>query len=432
MKLKFAAFTKNRALVIIGSIAAYSAISFAPQIAIAQSTGLAAGVAAVVNDEPITTFDVRQRTRFILITSDVKEPTPELIVQASQQALNSLINERLQIQEARRFKVQMSDAEVDRILTNQARQNGATLDAFFKDLHQAGISIQAYREKTRAEVLWNRIVSGRFSSKVKVSQQQVNDTLRRILSSADKEQYQVSEIFVEVSDASESEQSLAGAKTLVSQIRNGSNFSNMARQWSFAPSAAAGGDLGWVVSGELRPEIAKIIGTIGVGQISDPIAVQGGYMIIGVRAKRDGKPPIATYGLKEISKAVPANSNENVWERATANINSAKNSLRGGCEGVARLASRNNLEVADLGSVVETDLSADYQARLKDVKVGETTDAFRTATGVHSMVVCDRKINGDDIPTREQIEESMIDQEMGTIARGYLRDIRRDAAIINY
>ncbi len=428
--MKFAAFVKDCSKSCIGAIAICAAL--VPQTAISQSTGLAAGVAAVVNDEPITTFDVRQRTRFILITSDVKEPTPEVIVQASQQALNSLINERLQIQEARRFKVQMSDAEVDRILTNQARQNGATLEAFFRDLQQAGISIQSYRDKTRAEVLWQRIVSGRFSSKVKVSRQQVNDALRRILASADKQQYQVSEIFVEVNDASEADQALAGAKTLVNQIRNGSNFAAVARQWSYSPSAAAGGDLGWVVSGELRPEVAKIIDTIGAGQISDPIQVQGGYMIVGVRAKRDGKPPIATYGLKEISKTVPANSAQSVWDRAASSLNSAKAGLRGGCEGVARLATRNGLEVADLGSVVETDLSTEYQARLTDVKIGGTTEVFRTATGVHSMVICSRQVNGDDIPTREQIEDSMMDQEMGTIARGYLRDIRRDAAIVNY
>lgn len=421
-----------RALYCIAILAAsFSIWSFGSQ-ANAQSSGLAAGVAAVVNDEPITTFDVRQRTRFILITSDVQNPTQEVIIQASQQALNSLINERLQIQEARKFKVQMGDAEVDRILANQARQNGATLEAFFKDLNQAGISIQSYRDKTRAEVLWQRIVTGRFSSKVKVSRAQVNDALKRILASADKQQYQISEIFIEVNDASETTQSLAGANTLVSQIRAGAKFASVARQWSFAPSAAAGGDLGWVVTGELRPEVAKVIDTVGVGQISDPIAVQGGFMIVGVRAKRDGKLPIATYVLKEMSRTVPANSPENIWARAVSSVTAARNSLRGGCDGVARAASRNNITATDLGSVVETDLSDQYRAKLKDVRSGSATEVFRTETGVHSMVICERQVSGDDIPTRDEIEESMMDQEMGTIARGYLRDIRRDAAIINY
>ena len=432
MKLKRAKIITHRALSWPLLIALCSSISVMPNYLSAQATGLAAGVAAVVNDEPITTFDVRQRTRFILITSDVQNPTQEVIIQASQQAISSLINERLQIQEARKFKVQMSDAEVDRVLANQARQNGATLEAFFKDLNQAGISIQSYREKTRAEVLWQRIVSGRFSSKVKVSRAQVNDALKRIIASADKQQYQVSEIFVEVNDAAENTQALAGANTLVNQIRAGAKFASVARQWSFAPSAAAGGDLGWVVSGELRPEVARVIDTIGAGQISNPIAVQGGYMIVGVRAKREGKLPIATYVLKEMSKPVPADSPEAVWTRAIASVTSARTALRGGCDGVMRAASRNNVTATDLGSVVETDLSEQYRAKLKDVRSGSATEVFRTETGVHAMVICERQVSGDDIPTRDQIEESMMDQEMGTIARGYLRDIRRDAAIINY
>lgn len=397
--------------------------------AIAQNS-LAEGVAAIVNDQPITSFDLRQRTRFLLITSGVTQPTQEMVQQASQQALNSLINEKLQIQEAAKFHVFMQDAEVDRILANQARQNGGTLAQFFNDLSSSGISIQSYRDKTRAEVLWQRIVSGRYGNRVKISPERVNEALSRILSTANRPQYQLSEIFIEVATQDEEAQALAGASTLVQQIRNGANFSRVAQQFSFAPSAAQGGDLGWVTQGELKPEVAQVIDQIQPGQVSEPIQVQGGIMIVGLRAKRAGQTPITTYSLKEINKAVPANADEATWRRAEAQVNAARSSLKKGCDGVGRAASRNGSTSLDLGQVQSSDLNQAYVSSLNGVLQGQATRPFRDNNAVHVVVVCSVDLTGQDIPTREQITDSMTDQELSLIARRYLRDLRREAAIV--
>jgi peptidyl-prolyl cis-trans isomerase SurA len=162
----------------IGLAAIALSVYGAPQVVLAQQRPLTEGVAAIVNDEPITRLDVRQRTQFLLATSGANQITEELVQRASAAALNALIDERLQIQEAsQKFKVNMSDGEVDRILTNQARQNGATLQAFFADLREIGVSAQSYRDKTRAEVMWQRLVSGRFGSRVRVNRDQVRSTV---------------------------------------------------------------------------------------------------------------------------------------------------------------------------------------------------------------------------------------------------------------
>jgi peptidyl-prolyl cis-trans isomerase SurA len=55
---------------------------------------------------------------------------------------------------------------------------------------------------------------------------------------------------------------------------------------------------------------------------------------------------------------------------------------------------------------------------------------FRSETGVHVLILCDKETTGDDIPTAAQLEDRLYDQELALIARRYLRDIRREAAIV--
>lgn len=421
------AFWRILRLTLVAMIIGAAAISAKEAQAQAGLTG--EGVAAIVNDQPITSFDLRQRTRFLLITSGITQATPEIVQQASQQALSQLINERLQIQEAAKFKVYMPDADVDRILANQARQNGQTLQAFYTELVEAGISVQSYRDKTRAEVLWQRIVSGRYGSRIKISHARIDEFLNRVLATSNRPQYQMSEIFVEVANSTETEEAMAGAATLVQQIRSGASFARIAQQFSFASTAASGGDLGWVIQGELRPEVAAVIDQVPVGQVSDPIPVQGGVMIFAIRAKREGQVPLATYKLKEMSKAVAADANEASWRHAEEQVRAAKTSLRGGCDGVTRAAARNGVSALDLGQVAATELSEVFNSNLQNLKQNQSTNVFRSPQGVHVLVVCDVVLSGPDIPTREQIEDQLTDQELSLIARRYLRDLRREAAV---
>jgi peptidyl-prolyl cis-trans isomerase SurA len=416
---------------IAGMVGIAIAASTSPQIVLAQQRPMTEGVAAIVNDQPITRLDVRQRTQFLLATSGATEVTEALVQRASAAALNALIDERLQLQEAStKFKVSMSDAEVDRILTNQARQNGATLQAFFADLRDIGVSAQSYRDKTRAEVMWQRLVSGRFGSRIRVNRDQVRSALNRILANTNKPQILISEIFLEDETTAAAPQTLEGAKTLVQQLRAGASFPIVAQQFSFAPSASTGGDLGWITAGELRPEVIPVVDQLAAGSISDPIVVRGGVMIVAVREKRAPTPPKSKLKLKEMSVKVASGSAEPIWRRAEQSVRQSRDALRNGCDGVTRAAQRAAVEAVDLGEVEDSDLSEPFKSQALALARTQASPVFRSDTGVHVLVLCDKETTGDDIPTAAQLEDRLYDQELALIARRYLRDIRREAAII--
>ncbi|GIU66008.1 peptidylprolyl isomerase [Candidatus Phycosocius spiralis] len=406
------------------------AIWFQPEASWAQARPLNEGLAAVVNDQPITRLDVRQRVQFLIATSGAQQVTPELIQSATSAALNSLIDERLQMQEAAKFKVEVPDREIDRILANQARQNGSTLDKFFLDLGEIGVSPQSYRDKTRAEVVWQRIVSGRFGSRVRINRDQVKAALDRILANTNKPQYLISEIFLEDETPQSAPQTFEGAKTLVQQLRTGTPFQLIAQQYSFAPSASTGGDMGWITLGELKSEVAHIVEKLPPGTISDPIVVPGGVMIVSVREKREPNPPRSKLKLKEMSRTVPVGADETVWRRAEQAGRLARDSLKNGCEGVNRAAKRGSMEVVDFGEIQDDELSEPFKSQALNLSNGQASEVFRSDKGVHVLVLCERETTGNDIPTLDQLEDRLYEQELSLIARRYLRDIRREAAII--
>ena len=80
--------------------------------------------------------------------------------------------------------------------------------------------------------------------------------------------------------------------------------------------------------------------------------------------------------------------------------------------------------------VQDEDLGEPFRTQALGLSNGQASAVFRSDAGVHVMVLCDRENTGSDIPTLEQLEDRLYDQELALIARRYLRDIRREAAII--
>ena len=147
--------------------------------------GLSESVAAVVNDEIISTFDMAQRMRLLIATSGV-QPTQQNLPQFQREALNGLVDERLQIQELRRVEKEQkitiipTDEEVDEELTAMAKENNADLKQFTASLAAQGIGIDTLREQVRAQSGWQRWVRGRYGSRLRIGDDQVKAEMERI------------------------------------------------------------------------------------------------------------------------------------------------------------------------------------------------------------------------------------------------------------
>jgi peptidyl-prolyl cis-trans isomerase SurA len=393
----------------------------APQFEISE------GVVATVNDQVITSFDLRQRMLMIIAMSQV-QPTEENLPAIQQQALNALIEERLQVQEIAKYPdLIISDAEVDEDIGRMAEDAGTTPANYIAFLEQGGIRAANLREQLRTELGWRALVGGRFNTRSKVSKAAVDQAMRQLTEAASKPQYLIGEIYLEAARVGGQQAAVNGADQLVQQMVAGAPFQAVARQFSAAPSAQRGGDAGWVVQGTVQPALQAALDQLQVGQLSRPIPVDGGVYIIYMRDKRSGAST-SLVSLKQVMIEAPDTASAADVAAATARLQGLRPQLT--CDNMlARSTSEQGLLGSDLGEADVANLAPQFQEVARTAEVGTVSAPIRTPLGVHLLAVCGRRVGGPDAPTFQQVEGRLQNQNLAMLARRYIRDLRSDALI---
>jgi peptidyl-prolyl cis-trans isomerase SurA len=402
-----------------------AAAAMAAALAGAASPALAQyaeGVAAIVNDHVISTFDVRQRATLLLVSSGIQS-TPEMLQRAQAQALRDLVDERLQLQETHdKYDITITPAEIDRRLTDIAQQNNTDIAGLTRSLGSEGVSISTLRGQIEADMAWSRLMNGLYGTRLRISQADITETQQRIAAASTRPQYQISEIFLPAETPQEFDEMEQGAMRLLQEMQRGAPFPLVARQFSQAPSAAAGGDIGWIASTELAPELQPIADRLQPGQVSLPVRTPTGVYIIAMRDRRAGAAAGASTQVSLRQITAPA-ARQSALERVQRRIDSCDNldNAVSGSEGAL---------VDDLGQTTEADLSPVIRERITGVANGHASPVTVETEQASFFVVCGRQTGGGGLPSREEIESRLREQEMTMLAERYLRNLRREATII--
>jgi peptidyl-prolyl cis-trans isomerase SurA len=400
----------------------------APQAApAAPEFRMADGIVATVNDKIITGFDLRQRMLMVIAMTQV-QPTEENLPAIQQQALNALIEERLQAEEIANYETLIiPDTEVEAEIARTAQEAGTTPENYMGFLEQAGIRPTTLREQIRTEIGWRELVGGRFNSRARVSRAQVDQALRQLNESASKPQYLIGEIYLEAARVGGQQAALNGAQQLVQQMVAGAPFQAVARQFSAAPSAVRGGDAGWVVQGTVNPALQAAMDSLEVGQLSNPIPVEGGVYILYMRDKRSGAAT-SLVQMKQVMVELPETASEADVAAAGARLEGLRAQLT--CDNIlTRASSEAGLLGSDLGESDVANLAPQFQQVARSAEVGTISTPVRTPLGVHLLAVCGRRVGGAEVPSYQEVEFRLRNQNLAMLARRYMRDLRADALI---
>ncbi|MCW0181146.1 MAG: peptidylprolyl isomerase [Zavarzinia sp.] len=389
------------------------------------------GIAAVVNDEMVSAFDVEQRVRLLLVTTGVPY-SPEAARAARLTALRSLVDEALELQEARKQGVTITEEQVEQSFQQVLQSNKVTLEQFDQLMKQAGTSATTLKRQLRAELAWNQVVSRRYQGRLSVGAEQIQAAVDRIKANAGRPESLVSELMVAVDNPEQEGPARALAQQLFDQIRGGARFSALARQYSQAPSAANGGDIGWILPGQLSSELDDTLGQMQVNSISPPVRAPGGWYILGIRDRRQTQPPPPEVVLVELKQLfVPANISADAAtiDQLTAQLNDVKSSISGCSVPRNVLDSLPDATFGDVGRLNIKDLPVEYRNAIDGLKVGEAGGPVRSTDGLHLLVLCGRDDQTQNAMMRDAVQRSLEDQQMAMLARRYLRDLRRTATI---
>lgn len=378
------------------------------------------GIIAIVNDQPISYSDVRERASLLLLTLGVQQPNQQQVQQITSQALDELIEEKLKLQEAAEYEVEVSDEDVARSVGDMARQSGLDREGLINVLLSSGVNPASLEAQMRADIAWQRIMGGLYGSRIRISENQIEDRLNQLKASAQTTQYNISEIFLYTATEEEKQQAIAGANTILEQLRAGAPFQLAAERFSSAPTAASGGSMGFVSLDAVEPAVAEAVKAMDEPGLSEPIVVDDGVYIISYQGKREPSETVTVLDLLRLS--VSNGSEEDLLAARAAAED---------CEGARQVAENDpNLTAAEIEDVRITDLGPEARSTIGTTEVGQSTDVFATSGTIAVMYVCGRDENGNDLPTREEIEDQLFSRELSMISQRSLRNLRREATII--
>ncbi len=260
-------------------------------------------IVAVVNGEVIAWSELRGAIPAQMLESIEKLPAEKkkmAINLLESESLEKMIDVRLQVQEAKRLRLSVGDAEVDAAISDIKTKYKLSDDDLLKTLEEQKLTLARYRSNLKEQLIVSRVVNDVVKSKVVVSEEEVNEKL--------EEEYP--ELLPGKSEARlrliclkhGEERTKQEAETLADEIKKrcegGENFDELAKLYSSDPSAEFGGDLGFVRRGTILPEIEDAAFSLDAGGISDPLNVDDAVWLVMAESFKDQTSEI--YAKKEI------------------------------------------------------------------------------------------------------------------------------------
>lgn len=400
-------------------------------------------IASTVNDQSISEYEVRQRMALYIATSGL-QPDDAAKKRIRTQILESLQDEKIKLAEALKKHITVSPPEIDRAVNRMVTDNRFSLEQLRATLERAGTSETALRSQILAQIAWQKVVQDEYGDRPLVTPEMVSAEMQRLSEGANRPHFQVGEIFLPVDSPEQEAKVLKDAETVTNQVSMGAPFQMVARQFSQSPSAAGGGDMGWVYEGQLAPELNAALAKMQPGEVSKPIRGVGGYYIVMLRERQepagtkieqvqtgptgpDGTLPLARLLLP----LTPTTTKEQAEEvmKVALQVRARVTS----CEAMEKFREQMPGSIyMHLGDAKLDELSPEIQKAMNGSRPGDVAAPFLSEAGIELIARCDKRQpvkTAYVMPNRRQVEESLFDQQISMMARRYLRDLKRDANI---
>ncbi len=380
---------------------------------------------AVVNDEVVSMLDLYMRTRLAMLAAGI-EATGETQARIQRQVLRRLIDERLQLQEAERLSIPVTDEEVERALTDIARRNGMSIAQFEGMLEQNQVLPMAMEQQIKAELAWNNVIKVRLVPTVIIGDDEIDEVIERLEANRGGTEVDLHEIYFEVDSVLQEDEVRRTALGLMQQLRGGGDFTALATQFSQSATAAQGGSMGWLEESQLPEELASAVRGMTPGQVTGPVRGLTGFHILYLRQRRTISGGDSKVRLTQIVLELPPGADEAQLAAAGQEAEALRARI-GSCADAERIASEAGAPGSgDLGLLEVKDLSPALRNLVEGLPLEQPSRPLDIGGALAIMVVCEREGGGFD---RTKIERSLLTQRVELLARRYLRDLRRQANV---
>lgn len=393
----------------------------------AAHAGFGDAIVAVVDTEAITQRELDARVQLAtqqLSREKVAMP-PRAVLE--RQVLERLVMERVQLAQARDLGLKVDDAQVDRTLARLAEQNHLSVDQLRDRVEKQGVSFDRYREDVRVEILMSKLREREVDSKIQVSEAEVDGFLAEQRGApADAQEWRLAQILLrlpENADASRSQELRAKAESLRERLQAGADFARVAAEYSDAPEALKGGDMGWRAQSRWPQLFIQAVATLQPGQISAVVQSPNGFHILKLLERRAAESAVAVpkvaqtlvrHILLRVNEVVSSEAAQRRLTELRARIVAGDISFEEAARQFSNDASAPQGGL--LGWVYPGDTVPEFEAAMNALSPGEISQPVNTPFGWHLIQVADRRVQ--DVST----------DRLRMAARAALRERKSDEA----
>ncbi len=328
-------------------------------------------------------------------------------------------------------------------LTGPLRTPGYVTESFFlaqdplqdhlnnyqeRGLFKDHLFIDILINEIRSEIAWHKIVQ--HTVHLKIEESEINTALKALHKTENQIQNLLAEIVLQVSDSADGEDIRVLAEQIVGQVRTGADFKAAARQFSQAASATHGGDLGWILQGQLEFAIENVLQKMQPGQFSMPIRTFSGYTIVLLRERRTACSADNTLlTLRQLF--MPLTGPESLSPHKRSDVLAAAR-MTSSCEAFDALIQQTGTpQSGRIGQIRAGDLLPTLRAVVLRLSPQTASVPLPMNGGLAILMVCDRKSPAQqlDLSSREVIAQQLERAKIENIYYERLQNLRRAAFI---
>lgn len=405
-----------------------------------QAVELLDKVVAVVNQ------DVVLESQLTSLVNQVKQsasaagqPLPDE-QKLRKQALERLIQESVQLQQAERLGLRITDTQLEQAIANIAKGEGKTLAQLRDNIARQGLSYAQFREQVRNEILMSELARNQVRRRINISDQEVKQVVQMLKEQGQgNTRYRVGNILLDLPAEPSSEQlrtAKAQAESLMAQLQQGADFRQLAISHSRGPKALEGGDWGMMTVNEMPSLFSEAVKNHNKGDIIGPMRSGAGLHILTIfDIERDSSQQVQAVEVKArhilIKPSIIMSE-----EKARSMLAGFAESIRAGRTTMASLAEQYSedpgsaINGGDLGWAAPEMYVSAFRDTVNQLEVGQLSEPFRSEHGWHLVQLDDRRVlDATEQATEQRAYQLIFNRRFNEEVQTWLDELRDEAYI---
>ena len=372
------------------------------------------GLIVSVNSNVLTTYDLSERIKLALKALDLEDNIFNRD-NVREKVLELLIIEKIKKSEAAKENINHTEDELidfASLLYNFPREQFEEFKLFINE--ENSIDVDILMEQLSAELMWKKLLQKKFSSKIIISQQEIEKILNDEKKKQGKYEYNFTEVFFENKTKNDWSESKKKLKNFVSLLDQGISFNNLADKYGFG-NENQDSEFNWTIEDNLDVEVKKILTEMKEGDISKEIKVNDGYKIVKLNRKRIFGYAMLKYSFIKISSFEIENLDFSKFSSISCsddefNIN-------------------NNISAIKLTDVVANEMVSVYLEKLEKLENGKFSTVISHDNQFSVLKLCDKKNELNQVEKRNKIQNNLYAKKFNQLASTFIANLRKNANI---